>query len=174
MRFPSLHYLGTMIDATAPIDAPDPLFIAVKQSLASALNGLACGDNALDVIAGLARCLATDLLVYGRHTLSLTERAELKCSLRVVTCCPGCPGWAVFNEGSGEPRVQRCDECFSLRECWPYTGVMLKLSDEEAAALPEAAAALKRAVQRVNRHSRRRFGLERSPRIVVIDVEVES
>lgn len=62
--------------------------------------------------------------------------AERKLARRPPPCCPGCPGWCVSESGLRGLEVQRCDDC------WCQVPNHLRLLDEEAAALPEAIAAL--------------------------------
>jgi hypothetical protein len=62
--------------------------------------------------------------------------AAIKYAQLEERCDPACPGWALINE-LVEPEIQRCDAC------WQNT--TNPLTDTEAAALPEAAAALRTA-----------------------------
>ena len=71
----------------------------------------------------------------------LEVSARRKIAARPAPCSAGCPGWAVFGDLQSDdpPRIERCDECFRFA-----TSDDQCLLDMEAAALPEARAALER------------------------------
>lgn len=50
-------------------------------------------------------------------------------------CDDGCPGWAVFDVG-GALEIEACDDC------WAHKPKDMRLTDDEAAAMPEALNAL--------------------------------
>lgn len=67
---------------------------------------------------------------------AVEARARAKIAARKGLCDPKCPGWAVMATDRG-PEIERCDDCFY------GLAPDEKLTDDEAASLPEAGEALR-------------------------------
>lgn len=68
-----------------------------------------------------------------QRALAIAARAKLKKYRPAYACADGCPGWFVGESGMYGLMVMACDACASQ-----MSDPSDRLSDEEAAALPEA------------------------------------
>lgn len=79
-------------------------------------------------------------------------KAKSKLRAHTARCADKCPGWAVFQADAGF-EIQACDEC------WSGVKGPQRLTDDEAACLPEALESLKKEVAAYCRESDKACGI---------------